>query len=160
MSLAVHAQQAPSSVDRTAAARTSAEQDWPAQQRPEQRAADVDPMDAKDLAPELQWIDSQKANKGLFDYTLIQQGKDLGPSQFDQFKRGVLVFGEDAKNVRRDVANSRVKLSTDVQQGDANPQIDPNGGGPKTPSGPAGATVTVGAVPGGVDPVIPDTASH
>ncbi|MBU9469086.1 hemagglutinin repeat-containing protein [Burkholderia multivorans] len=109
----------------------------------------VDPMDAKDLAPELQWIDSQKANKGLFDYTLIQQGKDLGLSQFDQFKRGVLGFGEEVKNLPRDVANSHVKLPTDVQQGDANPQIDPNGGGPKTPSGPAGATVTVGAVPCG-----------
>ncbi|WP_082725448.1 MULTISPECIES: hemagglutinin repeat-containing protein [unclassified Burkholderia] len=109
----------------------------------------VDPMDAKDLAPELQWIDSQKVKKGLFDYTLIQQGKDLGLSQFDQFKRGVLGFGEDAKNLPRDVANSHVKLPTDVQQGDANPQIDPNGGGPKTPSGPAGATVTVGAVPCG-----------
>ncbi|KVS14168.1 hypothetical protein WK33_11765 [Burkholderia multivorans] len=130
MSLAVHAQQAPSSVGRTAAARTSAEQDWQAQQLSEQRAADVDPMDVKDLAPELQWIDSQKANKGLFDYTLIQQGKDLGLSQFDQFKLGVLGFGEDAKNLPRDVASSHVKLPTDVQQGDANPQIDPNGGGP------------------------------
>ncbi|KWE83160.1 hypothetical protein WT54_19875 [Burkholderia territorii] len=109
----------------------------------------VNPMDAKDLAPELQWIDSQKANKGLFDYTLIQQAKDLGLSQVDQFKRGVLGFGEDAKNLPRDVANSRAKLPTDVQQGDANPQIDPNGGGPKTPSGPAGATVVVGAVPCG-----------
>lgn len=109
----------------------------------------VDPMDAKDLAPELQWIDSQKANKGLFDYTLLQQAKDLGLSQVDQFKRGVSGFGQDAKNLPRDVANSRVKLPTDVQQGDANPQIDPNSGGPKTPSGPAGATVTVGAVPCG-----------
>ena len=115
----------------------------------------VDPMDAKDLAPELQWIDSQKAKKGLFDYTLIQQGKDLGLSQFDQFKRGVLGFGEDAKNLPRDVANSHVKLPTDVQQGDANPQIDPNGGVPKTPSGPAGATVTVGAVPCGPGALCP-----
>ncbi|WP_261541283.1 hypothetical protein [Burkholderia multivorans] len=73
----------------------------------------------------------------------------MGLSQFDQFKRDVLGFGEDAKNLPRDVANSHVKLPTDVQQGDANPQIDPNGGGPKTPSGPAGATVTVGAVPCG-----------
>jgi CRP-like cAMP-binding protein len=54
----------------------------------------------------LEWSGFQKANKGLFDYTLIQQGKDLGLSQFDQFKRSVLGFEEDAKNVPRDVANS------------------------------------------------------
>lgn len=65
----------------------------------------------------------------------------MGLSQFDQVKRGVLGFGEEVKNLPRDRANSHVKLPTDVQQGDANPQIDPNGGGPKTPSGPAGGTV-------------------
>lgn len=116
---------------------------------PEWLANYVNPMDAQNLAPELRWIDSQKANTGLFDYTLAQQVKDLGASQLDQFKRGVLGFGQDAKNLPHDVANSRVNLPTDVQQGDANPQIDPNSGGPKTPSGTAGATVTVSVAPCG-----------
>ncbi|WP_249216103.1 hemagglutinin repeat-containing protein [Burkholderia cenocepacia] len=109
----------------------------------------VNPMDAKDLAPELQWIDSQKTNKGLFDYTLIQQAKDLGLSQFDQLKRGVQGFGQDAKNLPRDVTNSRVKLPTDVQQGDANPQADITGGDNNRTPPTAKAVVTPGVTPCG-----------
>ncbi|EDS99658.1 hypothetical protein BamIOP4010DRAFT_6825 [Burkholderia ambifaria IOP40-10] len=109
----------------------------------------VNPMDAKDLGPELQWIDSQRTNKGLFDYTLIQQAKDLGLSQLDQLKRGVAGFGQDAKNLPRDVANSRVKLPTDVEQGDANPQTDITGGDNNKTPPTAHAVVTPGVTPCG-----------
>ncbi|WP_081086554.1 hemagglutinin repeat-containing protein [Burkholderia stagnalis] len=122
---------------------------------PEWLANYVDPMDAKELGPELRWVDSQKASTRRFDYTPVQKATDFGLNQLDQFKRGVSGFVQDAKNLPHDVVNSRVKLPTDVQQGDANPQIDPNGGGPKTPSGPAGATVTVGAVPCGPGALCP-----
>ncbi len=109
----------------------------------------VSPQDAKDLGPQLRWVDSQKASSGLFDYTPVQQAKDIALSQWDQFTRGVQEAGRQLKNLPQDLANARVRQSSDAQQGDANPLIDPNSGGPRTPSGPAGATVVVGALPCG-----------
>ena len=79
----------------------------------------------------------------------FKQAKDLGLSQLDQLKRGVSGFGQDAKNLPRDVANSRVKLPTDVQQGDANPQTDITGGDNNKTPPTAHAVVTPGVTPCG-----------
>ncbi|CAB3794056.1 hypothetical protein LMG28138_03646 [Pararobbsia alpina] len=106
----------------------------------------VSPEDAKDLGPELQWVNSQKVQSGLFVYTLPQQAKDLGFSQLDQFRRGVEQFGQDVKNLPRDVANTRVGMPGDVQQGDAGPQTDITGGGSDRTPPTATAVVTPGVI--------------
>jgi filamentous hemagglutinin len=89
----------------------------------------VSPEEAKELGQELQWVSGQKAQSGLFVYTLPQRGKDLSLNQVDQFRRGVEQFGRDVKNLPRDIANTRVGMPGDVQQGDAGPQTDITGGG-------------------------------
>ncbi|APD13316.1 hypothetical protein RO07_11760 [Pandoraea pulmonicola] len=103
----------------------------------------VSAQDARGLTAELAWVDSQ-TKPGMFDYTWTQQAGDFFASQADQAKRAAQGLWDDAKNLPRDMVNTRLKPPGDVQQGDPNPQIDPNGGGPKTPSGPAGATIVPG----------------
>ncbi|WP_232441589.1 hemagglutinin repeat-containing protein [Burkholderia ubonensis] len=125
----------------------------------------VSPDDAKGLVKELEWVDSQKAQRGLFAYSDLRQRMDSGLREVDRFKRGVEQFIEDAKNFPRDLMNSRIKFPGDVQQGDANPQIDVTGGGndrtpptalavvtpnpcPVGPPGACGMAVTPVVVPG------------
>jgi hypothetical protein len=118
----------------------------------------VSPEDAKDLGPELQWVSGQTMQNGLFVYTLPQQAKDLGLSQLDQFRRGVAQFGQDVKNLPRDIANTRVGMPGDVQQGDVGPQIDITGGGNDRMPPTGSAVVTpplVAATPYGPVPVRP-----
>ncbi|AXV88392.1 hemagglutinin repeat-containing protein [Ralstonia solanacearum] len=109
----------------------------------------VSDTDAKDLVPELKWVDSQKVSGGKFDYTPMQKVGDFIAGQTDQAKRAAQGLWDEVKNLPRDLANTRLRLPGEVQQGDPNPQIDPNSGGPKTPSGPAGATVVPSVVPCG-----------
>jgi filamentous hemagglutinin len=108
----------------------------------------VSPQDAQDLVPELQWVGDQRAQSGLFDYTLLHQAKDFGLNQLDQFQRGVEQFGQDVKNLPRDVANTRVAMPGDVPQGDAGPQTDITGGNDRTPPT-ATAVVTPSVIPCG-----------
>nr|WP_318035825.1 hemagglutinin repeat-containing protein [Ralstonia pseudosolanacearum] len=113
---------------------------------PEYLAHYVSELDAKDLGPELKWVDSKKVSGGTFDYTPMQRAGDFVAGQTDQAKRAAQGLWDEIKNLPRNLANTRVRLPGDVQQGDPNPQIDPNSGGPKTPSGPAGATVVPSVV--------------
>jgi filamentous hemagglutinin len=106
----------------------------------------VSPEEVKDLGPELQWVSGQKVPSGLFVYTLPQRTKDLGLTQFDQFRRGMEQFGQNAKNLPRDIANTRVAMPGDVQQGDASPQADITGGGNDRTPPTATAVVTPGVM--------------
>jgi filamentous hemagglutinin len=107
----------------------------------------MSPEEAKGLGPELQWVSGQKARSGLFVYTLPQQARDLGLSQFDQFRRGVTQFGQNVKNLPRDIANTRIGMPGDVQQGDASPQADITGGGNDRTPPTATAVVTPSVMP-------------
>ncbi|MEQ6352977.1 hypothetical protein, partial [Ralstonia pseudosolanacearum] len=51
---------------------------------------------AAKLVPELQWVDSQKALSGLFDYTPVERGLDYAKSQADMAKRGAVNLGKEA----------------------------------------------------------------
>ncbi|WP_253185617.1 hemagglutinin repeat-containing protein [Burkholderia plantarii] len=93
----------------------------------------VSPQDAAGLNSELAWVNSEKVPGGLFDYTLGQQAKDIGLSQWDQFSRGARQLGQDVLNLPHDLVNSRLNIPGDVQQGDANPLVDVTNGGNGTP---------------------------
>nr|CUV58595.1 protein of unknown function [Ralstonia solanacearum] len=81
---------------------------------PEFLARYVSDLDAKDLVPELKWVDSQKVLDGKFEYTPVQKAKDLGLSQWDQFKRGVNQFFErEVPNLPRGFVN---KMASDAKQ--------------------------------------------
>jgi filamentous hemagglutinin len=108
----------------------------------------VSPEEAKDLGPELQWVSGERVQSGLFVYTVPQQAKDLGLSQFDQFRRGVTQFGQHVKNLPRDIENTRIGMPGDVQQGDAGPQTDINGGNDRMPPT-ATAVITPSVIPCG-----------
>nr|CUV64197.1 protein of unknown function [Ralstonia solanacearum] len=70
---------------------------------------------AAKLVPELQWVDSQKALSGLFDYTPVERGLDYAKSQADMAKRGAVNLGKEALrqvvNLPRDFAN---KMQSDA----------------------------------------------
>ncbi|WP_247664421.1 hemagglutinin repeat-containing protein [Ralstonia pseudosolanacearum] len=81
---------------------------------PEYLAHYVSALDAKDLGPELKWVDSQTVPGGTFDYTLVQKAKDLGLNQLDQFKRGVQqLFERELPNLPRGFVN---KMEADAKQ--------------------------------------------
>ncbi|MFP3274750.1 MAG: hemagglutinin repeat-containing protein [Paraburkholderia sp.] len=109
----------------------------------------VSPQDAQDLGSELRWVYSQQVPGGSFDYTLPQQAVDFGASQIDKFVRGVQQAGRDALNLPHDIANTRVAPPGNVQQGDANPQIDITGGGNDGTPPTGTAVVTPSVVPCG-----------
>ncbi|WP_254706803.1 hemagglutinin repeat-containing protein [Ralstonia pseudosolanacearum] len=74
----------------------------------------VSALDAKDLGPELKWVDSQTVPGGTFDYTLVQKAKDLGLNQWDQFKRGAQQLVErELPNLPRGFVN---KMEADAKQ--------------------------------------------
>ena len=107
----------------------------------------VSPDDAKDLGPELKWVDSHKVLGGAFDYTWTQKLQDAGSAQLDAFTRGLSQAGEDLKNLPHDLLHSRLR-SPNAAQGDANPLIDVTNGGSGTPPT-ATAVVTPTVVPCG-----------
>ncbi len=78
-------------------------------------------------------MNDQKAQSGLFVDTLPQQATDRGSSELHQFRRGVEQFGQDVKNLPRDIVNTRLKMPGEVQQGDASPQAVITGGNDRTP---------------------------
>nr|WP_247688820.1 hemagglutinin repeat-containing protein [Ralstonia pseudosolanacearum] len=81
---------------------------------PEYLAHYVSALDAKDLGPELKWVDSQTVPGGTFDYTLVQKAKDLGLNQLDQFKRGAQQLVErELPNLPRGFVN---KMEADAKQ--------------------------------------------
>ncbi|MBX9432386.1 HNH endonuclease family protein, partial [Ralstonia pseudosolanacearum] len=81
---------------------------------PEYLARYVSDTDAKDLGPELKWVDSKKVSDGKFEYTPVQKAKDFGLSQWDQFKRGVNQFFErEVPNLPRGFVN---KMASDAKQ--------------------------------------------
>lgn len=98
---------------------------------------------------------------GLFQYSGTDAAKDAGSRTLDWGVSGAIrgaanladKLGRDIANFPHDVVSQAPR--NDVPQGDANSQIDPNGGGPRTPSGPAGATVVVGAMPCGLGLLCP-----
>ncbi len=74
----------------------------------------VSALDAKDLGPELKWVDSQTVPGGTFDYTLAQQAKDKALNELDQFKRGVQQFFErELPNLPSGFVN---KMEADAKQ--------------------------------------------
>jgi filamentous hemagglutinin len=95
------------------------------------------------LGPELAWVNSQKVSGGLFDYTPLQILTDGAKSQLDQATRGAKQLGQDVLNLPHDIANSHVATPGDVQQGNADPQIDLTGGNGPTPSAPAVVTSSI-----------------
>ncbi|MDR6388448.1 hemagglutinin repeat-containing protein [Paraburkholderia phenoliruptrix] len=113
----------------------------------------VSPQEAAGLTGELAWINSQKVPGGLFDYTLGQQAKDFGLSQWDQFSRGAQQLGQDVRNLPHDLANTRLRSPT-AAQGDANPLVDVTNGGNGTPPT-ATAVVTPTVVPCGPGALCP-----
>jgi filamentous hemagglutinin len=116
----------------------------------------VSPMDAQNLKPELDWVDNHTVAGGLFDYTTLQRGQDTASSQWDKFSRGVQQIVQDAKNLPHDVVSQFPRVGGGAQQGDANPQIDPTGGGTGTPPTPAVVTPSMpvmGMTPMGPAPV-------
>jgi filamentous hemagglutinin len=71
------------------------------------------------------WVEfSPNGPEWLANYVSPQDAKDLGLSELDQFRCDAEQFGQDLKNQPRDVANTRVGIPGDVQQGDASPQAD------------------------------------
>ncbi|QCX49532.1 hemagglutinin repeat-containing protein [Ralstonia pseudosolanacearum] len=81
---------------------------------PEYLAHYVSALDAKDLGPELKWVDSQTVPGGTFDYTLPQKAKDFGLNQWDQFKRGAQQLVErELPNLPRGFVN---KMEADAKQ--------------------------------------------
>ncbi len=72
---------------------------------------------AAKLVPELQWVDSQKALSGLFDYTPVERGLDYAKSQADMAKRGAVNLGKEALrqvvNLPRAFVN---KMESDAKQ--------------------------------------------
>ncbi|WP_247424824.1 hemagglutinin repeat-containing protein, partial [Ralstonia pseudosolanacearum] len=81
---------------------------------PEYLAHYVSALDAKDLGPELKWVDSQTVPGGTFDYTLVQKAKDFGLNQWDQFKRGAQQLVErELPNLPRGFVN---KMEADAKQ--------------------------------------------
>ncbi|CBJ49649.1 hemagglutinin repeat-containing protein [Ralstonia solanacearum] len=80
---------------------------------PEYLARQVSALDAKDLGPELKWVDSQRVAGGLFDYTPMQRVGDFVASQTDQAKRAAQGFVEEVKNLPRSFVN---KMASDAKQ--------------------------------------------
>ncbi|WP_307844523.1 hemagglutinin repeat-containing protein [Ralstonia syzygii] len=80
---------------------------------PEYLAYHVSALDAKDLGPELKWVDSQTVPGGLFDYTPMQRVGDFVASQTDQAKRAAQGFVEEVKNLPRGFVN---KMESDAKQ--------------------------------------------
>ncbi|WP_405125095.1 hemagglutinin repeat-containing protein [Ralstonia pseudosolanacearum] len=73
----------------------------------------VSDTDAKDLVPELKWVDSQKVSGGKFDYTPMQRVGDFIAGQTDQAKRAAQGFVEEVKNLPRAFVN---KMASDAKQ--------------------------------------------
>ncbi|MGE1005741.1 ribonuclease domain-containing protein, partial [Ralstonia pseudosolanacearum] len=73
----------------------------------------VSDTDAKDLVPELKWVDSQKVSGGKFDYTPMQRVGDFIAGQTDQAKRAAQGFVEEVKNLPRAFVN---KMESDAKQ--------------------------------------------
>ncbi|WP_246189761.1 hypothetical protein [Pandoraea communis] len=69
---------------------------------PEWLANYVSPVDARDLGPELKWVDSQKVAGGRFDYSISERFSDSLSSQFDQASRGARRVGQDAVALAQD----------------------------------------------------------
>jgi filamentous hemagglutinin len=124
---------------------------------PEWLANHVSPEEASELGPELQWLTSQQARSGSFVYTVPEQVKDWGLSELDQFRRGVEQFGQELKNLPRDIVNTRIRVPSEVQQGDASPQADITGWNDRSPPT-ATAVVTPSVMPCGPGVLCP-TAS-
>ncbi|WP_347333087.1 hemagglutinin repeat-containing protein [Ralstonia pseudosolanacearum] len=73
----------------------------------------VSDTDAKDLVPELKWVDSQKMSGGKFDYTPMQRVGDFIAGQTDQAKRAAQGFVDEVKNLPRAFVN---KMASDAKQ--------------------------------------------
>ncbi|MGA3942755.1 hemagglutinin repeat-containing protein [Ralstonia nicotianae] len=73
----------------------------------------VSDTDAKDLVPELKWVDSKKVSGGAFAYTPMQRVGDFIAGQTDQAKRAAQGFVEEVKNLPRAFVN---KMASDAKQ--------------------------------------------
>ncbi|MGD7075994.1 hypothetical protein ACQCR0_24875, partial [Ralstonia pseudosolanacearum] len=80
---------------------------------PEYLARYVSDLDAKDLGPELKWVDSKKVSGGAFAYTPMQRVGDFIAGQTDQAKRAAQGFVEEVKNLPRAFVN---KMESDAKQ--------------------------------------------
>jgi hypothetical protein len=112
----------------------------------------VSPQEAAGLGAELQWVNSQTASNGLFNYTPWQQLKDTTSSQLDQAKGGAQQLGQDLLNLPHDLLNQVPQIPSNVQQGDASPLVDVTNGGNGTPPTPAVVTPTTVMTPEGPVP--------